>query len=129
MNAAASSWCTRTILTLSWWRRSPSMIPLIPSPGRPKIVSTPQAANCSTRASLTSAFAISVLRSVAGGSVGGQSAGQQLGQVQTADAAQLVQLRAAGEPVGQDGGAGLRVANARQQHPLRAGPADLEVAA
>src|SRR5689334_8945391 len=44
MNAAASSWCTRTNVTLSAWRRSPSMMPLMPSPGRPNTVSTPHSA-------------------------------------------------------------------------------------
>src|SRR6202000_1892132 len=45
MNAAASSWWTRTNLTRSWWRRRPSMIPLMPSPGTPKTVSPPQSAS------------------------------------------------------------------------------------
>src|SRR5690242_9442994 len=51
MNAAASSWCTRKNRTRSLWRRSPSMIPLIPSPGRPKTVSTPQSASRSISSS------------------------------------------------------------------------------
>src|SRR5690348_8961851 len=51
MNAAASSWCTRKNRTRSDWRRSPSMIPLIPSPGRPKTVSTPQSASRSISSS------------------------------------------------------------------------------
>ena len=45
MNAAASSWWTRKNLTRSECRRKPSMIPLMPSPGRPKTVSTPQSAS------------------------------------------------------------------------------------
>src|SRR5690242_14988810 len=45
MNAAASSWCTSTKRTRSALRRSPSLIPLMPSPGRPNIVSTPQSAS------------------------------------------------------------------------------------
>src|SRR5829696_9935898 len=51
MNAAASSWWTSTNRTLSWWRRSPSMIPLIPSPGSPNTVSTPHSASRSTSSS------------------------------------------------------------------------------
>src|SRR5919112_2709267 len=51
MNAAASSWCTSTNRTLSWWRRSPSIIPLIPSPGSPNTVSTPHSASRSTSSS------------------------------------------------------------------------------
>src|SRR6266511_1344083 len=35
----------------SWWRRKPSMIPLMPSPGSPKTVSTPQSMRRSTRSS------------------------------------------------------------------------------
>src|SRR4051794_3303776 len=53
MNAAASSWCTRTNLISSWCRRSPSMIPLMPSPGSPKTVSTPQATSRFARRSAT----------------------------------------------------------------------------
>src|SRR5690348_2611484 len=49
MNAAASSWCTRTKRIRSWCRRSASNSPLMPSPGKPKIVSTPQSASLSTR--------------------------------------------------------------------------------
>src|SRR5215216_5740719 len=49
--AAASSWWTSTNRTLSWWRRSPSMIPLIPSPGSPNTVSTPHSASRSTSSS------------------------------------------------------------------------------
>src|SRR6478609_6760326 len=45
MNAAASSWCTRKNRTCSRCRRRPSMIPLMPSPGRPKTVSTPHSAS------------------------------------------------------------------------------------
>src|SRR3984957_8753855 len=45
MNAAASSWWTSTNLIRSWCRRRPSMIPLMPSPGSPKTVSTPQSAD------------------------------------------------------------------------------------
>src|SRR2546423_8839409 len=51
MNAAASSWCTRTNFTRSALRRSPSMIPLMPSPGSPNTVSTPQSASRATRTS------------------------------------------------------------------------------
>jgi hypothetical protein len=43
MNAAASSWCTRMNRSLSRRRRNPSIRPLMPSPGRPKTVSTPHA--------------------------------------------------------------------------------------
>src|SRR5690349_5380564 len=42
MNAAASSWRTWMKRILSWRVRSASMIPLMPSPGRPKMTSTPQ---------------------------------------------------------------------------------------
>src|SRR5690349_24720923 len=45
MNAAASSWCTRKNRTCSRCRRRPSMIPLMPSPGIPKTVSTPHSAS------------------------------------------------------------------------------------
>src|SRR2546421_3099104 len=51
MNAAASSWCTRTNRTRSALRRRPSMIPLIPSPGSPNTVSTPQSASRATSTS------------------------------------------------------------------------------
>jgi hypothetical protein len=51
MNAAASSWCTRTNRTLSSFLRSPSMIPLTPSPGRPNTVSTPHSASREVRTS------------------------------------------------------------------------------
>src|SRR5579875_3884878 len=51
MNAAASSWWTRKNLIRSEWRRRPSMIPLTPSPGRPKTVSTPQSASRSISSS------------------------------------------------------------------------------
>src|SRR3954468_7854764 len=50
MKAAASSWWTSMNLTRSCSRRRPSMIPLMPSPGRPKTVSTPQSASRETRA-------------------------------------------------------------------------------
>src|ERR1700704_1616842 len=42
MNAADSSWRTRMKVILSWRFRSASIIPLIPSPGRPKMTRTPQ---------------------------------------------------------------------------------------
>src|SRR5690348_6953269 len=51
MNAAASSWCTRRNFTLSAWRRSPSMMPLMPSPGMPNTVSTPHSASREIKAS------------------------------------------------------------------------------
>ena len=51
MKAAASSCATRTNRIRSSFRRRPSMIPLMPSPGRPKTVSTPQSINRSTRSS------------------------------------------------------------------------------
>src|SRR3954454_7842223 len=51
MNAAASSWWTSTKRTRSALRRSPSMIPLMPSPGSPKTVSTPQSARRETNTS------------------------------------------------------------------------------
>src|SRR5919109_373085 len=51
MKAAPSSWWTSTKRTLSWWRRKPSMSLLMPSPGRPNTVSTPQPASRSTSSS------------------------------------------------------------------------------
>jgi hypothetical protein len=43
----ADRWSWRS----SWWRRRPSMIPLMPSPGSPNTVSTPQSASRSTSSS------------------------------------------------------------------------------
>src|SRR5438128_905639 len=51
MNAAASSCRTWMKRMWSWCVRKDSMIPLIPSPGRPKIVSTPQSMRRSIRTS------------------------------------------------------------------------------
>src|SRR4030095_15488292 len=51
MNAAASSWRTCTNRIRSWRVRSASMIPLMPSPGRPKTTSTPQSCRVSIRMS------------------------------------------------------------------------------
>src|SRR4051794_10104132 len=51
MNAAASSWRTWMKRTSSWRFRSASMMPLMPSPGIPKMVSTPQSIRFSTRIS------------------------------------------------------------------------------
>src|SRR4030095_6320973 len=51
MNAAASSWRTCTNRIRSWRVRSASMIPLMPSPGRPKTTSTPQSCMVSIRMS------------------------------------------------------------------------------
>jgi hypothetical protein len=48
---AASSWCTSTNRTRSWCLRRPSMSPLMPSPGRPNTVCTPQSAKRSINAS------------------------------------------------------------------------------
>lgn len=51
MKAAASSCLTLTKRTVSCFRSSASTTPLIPSPGSPKTVSTPQAPNLSMRMS------------------------------------------------------------------------------
>src|SRR2546423_1042294 len=51
MNAAASSCLTCTKRIASRFLRSASMMPLMPSPGSPKTVSTPQSCNVSTRMS------------------------------------------------------------------------------
>src|SRR5258708_1294270 len=51
MNAAASSWRTCTNRIRSCRVRSASMIPLMPSPGKPKPTSTPHPTNVSTRPS------------------------------------------------------------------------------
>src|SRR6185437_7467800 len=51
MKAAASSWRTWMNRTLSCRLRSDSMIPLMPSPGSPKITSTPQSRTVSIRIS------------------------------------------------------------------------------
>src|SRR5437763_5300224 len=42
MKAAASSWRTWTKRSFSWCWRKDSIMPLMPSPGRPKTTSTPQ---------------------------------------------------------------------------------------
>src|SRR3954468_12900324 len=51
MNAAASSWRTCTKVMRSCRVRSASMMPLIPSPGRPNTTRTPQSIRRSTRMS------------------------------------------------------------------------------
>ena len=51
MNAADSSWRTWMKRTCSWCVRSASMMPLMPSPGSPKTVSTPQSISVSTSTS------------------------------------------------------------------------------
>src|SRR4026209_2526883 len=51
MNAAASSWRTCTNRIRSWRVRSASMMPLMPSPGRPNTTSTPQSSRVSIRMS------------------------------------------------------------------------------
>src|SRR5262249_43208256 len=58
ISAAASSW--RTWMKRTWSRRlrSASMIPLMPSPGRPKTTSTPQ----SWRVSINTSAAVSAMR-------------------------------------------------------------------
>src|ERR687888_2017781 len=61
MKAAASSWWTSTKRIRSWWRRSPSMIPLMPSPGRPNTVSTPQSASRSASRSVAICFTVTLL--------------------------------------------------------------------
>src|SRR3954454_1688134 len=56
MKAAASSWCTRKNSMSSRQRRNPSINPLMPSPGRPKTVSTPHAINLFAKFSPTVSF-------------------------------------------------------------------------
>src|SRR5690349_16187673 len=48
MKAADSSWRTWMNRSLSWFLRRDSKMPLMPSPGSPKTVSTPQASSFST---------------------------------------------------------------------------------
>src|SRR3954462_4876485 len=61
MNAAASSCLVCTKRILSFALRKASMMPLIPSPGIPKIVSTPQSTRLST---ITSAAVCAILPEV-----------------------------------------------------------------
>src|SRR4051812_35262640 len=66
MKAAASSCRTWTKRILSLRVRSASMMPLMPSPGRPKITSTPQAWRVSTSTSAALLFPIAASSSSVG---------------------------------------------------------------
>src|SRR2546423_2896884 len=125
MNAAASSWCTRKKRTRSDWRRRPSMIPLIPSPGRPKTVSTPQSASRSISSS-DAICAMGLLLCRPGSFSGSQAvppsrpAGRQTG---SPAAEGLRRGVAQGHPVPGTAGIGVHgaavgVEGAVEQHPL-----------
>src|SRR3954469_112339 len=78
MNAADSSWRTWIKRTFSWRTRRASMMPLMPSPGRPKTVSTPQSIRVSM--SMSDAFILCLSQRVGceGGSRGLRQGGLSL---------------------------------------------------